>query len=87
MKTVSKLMFALICSFALVTAAVADHPRDAGSKARGEISNFWVGQSSQQHAPVHARSQYYYGPTLPIVTPAPAQRPVAAVQQYTVSCR
>ena len=87
MKTVSKLMCALICGLALVTTVAADHPRDAGSKARGEIYNFWVGESSQRHAQDHARSLHYYGQTQPIVTSAPAQQHVAAVRQNLESCQ
>ena len=87
MKTVSKLMFALIGSLALVTTVAADHPRDAGSKARGEIYNFWVGSSSQRHAQDNARSLHYYGQTQPNVTSAPAQRHVSAVRQNLESCQ
>ena len=87
MKTVSKLMCALICGLALVTTVAADHPRDAGSKARGEIYNFWVGESSQRHAQDHARSLHYYGQTQPIVTSAPAQQHVSAVRQNLESCQ
>lgn len=87
MKTVSNLMFALICGVALVSSVAADQPRDAGSKARGEVYNFWVGRSSQRHAQDHTRSLYYYGQTQPIVTSAPAQQHVAAVRKNLESCQ
>ena len=41
----------------LATSAVEaqQRPRDAGSKARGEVNSFWVGSTRQRHAYDHAR--------------------------------
>ena len=87
MKTVSKLMFALICSLALVTTVAADHPRDAGSKARGEVSNFWVRQSPPQHAQDRARSPHYYRQSPSVVTAAQTPQHIVEVRQNLESCQ
>ena len=84
--TCSTLTLAAILSLGLVASATADKPRDAGSKARGDIYNFWVGERAQSHARDNARSLYYYGQTQEVVPSAQAQQHVAAVRQNLATC-
>ena len=84
--TCSTLTLAAILSLGLVASATADKPRDAGSKARGEVYNFWVGERAQSHARDNARSLYYYGQTQEVVPSAQAQQHVAAVRQNLATC-
>lgn len=89
MKTMirSTLVLAAILSLGLVASAIADKPRDAGSKARGEVYNFWVGDTAQRHASDNARSLYYYGQTQEVVPAAQAQQHVAAVRSNLAICQ
>ena len=79
--TCSTLTLVAILTLGLVASATAQKPRDAGSKARGDIYNFWVGERAQSHARDNARSLYYYGQTQEVVPSAQAQQHVAAVRQ------
>ena len=87
MKTLSKLSFALIVGLSLASLVLADAPRDAGSKARGEAYNFWVGRSANNHARDNSRSLYYYGQTQPSVSVPQAQEHVTAVRQNLNTCQ
>lgn len=85
--TCSTLTLAAILSLGLVASATADKPRDAGSKARGEVYNFWVGDTAQRHAQDSARSLYYYGQTQEVVPAAQAQQHVTAVRENLATCQ
>ena len=73
MKTLSKITLALIIGLSMTSLGLADSPRDAGAKARGEVYNFWVGRSANNHARDNSRSLYYYGQTQQAV-PVPKPR-------------
>ncbi len=88
MKMLTQLSLAVLVGFALVGNAVAQN--DAGSKARGDVYNFWGSQSRQNHAQDHARSLYFYGQTQqvvgqpqaqPVITPVQAQKHVIGVRE------
>jgi hypothetical protein len=90
MKTMncSTLTLVTILSLGLVASAMAaDKPRDAGSKARGDAYNFWVGERAQSHARDNARSLYYYGQTQEVVPTAQAQLHVTAVRENLATCQ
>lgn len=82
----STLTLAAILSLGLVASAIADKPREAGSKARGEVYNFWVGDTAQRHASDNARSLYYYGQTQEVVPTPQAKEYVTAVRQNLATC-
>ena len=69
----------------LLSFTMADQPRDAGSKARGEIYNFWVTRSGQSHAQDHARSIYYYGQTQQPLTAPQVQQHISGIRQSVAS--
>ncbi len=88
MKMLTQLSLAVLLGFTLVGNAVAQN--DAGSKARGDIYNFWGSKSRQTHAQDHSRSLYYYGQTQqvvgqpqaqPVITPVQAQQHVVGVRE------
>lgn len=81
MKTLFQLTLAVVLGFGLVGNTLAQQARDAGSKARGEVMQFWVGKSANSHARDNARSLYYYGQTQQVVPAAPAQQYVQDVRQ------
>lgn len=87
MRTLSKLTLALIVGLSMTSLGLADTPRDAGSKARGEIYNFWVGRSANTHAQDNSRSLYYYGQTQQAVPAPQAQEHVTAVRQNLNTCQ
>ncbi len=87
MKTCGQLTLAAILGLGLVASVIAEKPRDAGSKARGESYNFWVGETALSHARDNARSLYYYGQTQVAVPTAQAQEHVTAVRQNLVTCQ
>ncbi len=77
----SILSLAALFSLGWVAYAIADAPRDAGSKMRGEDYNFWVGERAQSHAQDNVRSLHYYGQTQEVVPAPQAQEHVTAVRQ------
>ncbi len=87
MKTLTHLTLAVVVGLGLAAQVMADVPRDAGSKAHGEIYNFWVPKSSQSHAQDHARSLYYYGRTQQPLSAPPAQQHVKAIRQNLSTCQ
>ena len=87
MKTVSQWMLAAIVGLGLVSYVIADQPRDAGSKARGDVTNFWVPSYSQSHAQDHARSLYYYGQDQQPVAAPVIQEHVTAIRQNLNTCQ
>lgn len=88
MKMLTQLSLAVLVGLTLIGNAVAQN--DAGSKARGDVYNFWGSKSRQNHAQDHARSLYFYGQTQqvvgqpqakPVITPVQAQQHVIGVRE------
>lgn len=78
---------ATLLGFSLLSAAMANQPRDAGSKARGEIYNFWGARSGQTHAQDQARSIYYYGKTQQPLSAPQLQEHITGMRQSLTSCQ
>lgn len=87
MKTFLQSAVALTVAMSLSIAVIAAPQRDAGSKARGDIYNFWGARSSHQHAHEQAQGLYHYSRTQDIVPAAPAQEHIAGVRTNLGSSR
>ena len=87
MKTLTHLMLAVVVGLGFVAQVMADTPRDAGSKARGDVTNFWVPSYSQNHAQDHARSLYSYGQNQQPVAAPVIQEHVTAIRQNLNTCQ
>lgn len=82
-----KIAIATLIGFSLLSTAMANQARDAGSKARGEIYNFWGARSAQTHAQDQARSIYYYGQIQQPLSAPQIREHVTGIRQNLTSCQ
>ncbi len=83
MKSILYSVVAVFVALSVSSEALAQ--RDAGSKARGDVYNFWNARSHNSHAHQQAQSLYHYGQTKDVVPSAPAKEHITSVQQGVVA--
>lgn len=77
----NQIVSAVCCAALIVSGSSAFAQRDAGSKARGDIYNFWGAQSSHRHAQDHTQSLYHYGQTQERIPVQQAQEYISSVKK------